>query len=155
MMQKIYKTFGNVFNGVGCFEGTFSLQRKPDSKPYQAPLRLMAYVPQKPFKEELECLQEMDIITPLGVDEMAEWCNSFVVVPKTNGKLRLCFDLAQLNQALLRLIHRGPALNDILSRLHNVQYMSIIDVSSGYHNLRLDTQSSYLTTFTCPFGRYR
>ena len=26
---------------------------------------------------------------------------------------------------------------------------------SGYHNLRLDTQLSYLTTFTCPFGRYR
>ena len=25
MMQKIHKTFGNVFNGIGCFEGTFSL----------------------------------------------------------------------------------------------------------------------------------
>ena len=33
--------------------------------------------------------------------------------------------------------------------------MSIIDASSGYHNLKLDTQSSYLTTFACPFGRYR
>ena len=33
--------------------------------------------------------------------------------------------------------------------------MSIINVSSGYHNLRLDMQSSYLTIFTCPFGRYR
>ena len=32
--------------------------------------------------------------------------------------------------------------------------MSINDASSGYHNLRLDTQSSYLTTFACPFGRY-
>ena len=32
--------------------------------------------------------------------------------------------------------------------------MSIINVSSGYHNLWLDMQSSYLTTFTCPFGRY-
>ena len=32
--------------------------------------------------------------------------------------------------------------------------MSIINVSLGYHNLWLDTQSSYLTTFTCPFGRY-
>ena len=32
--------------------------------------------------------------------------------------------------------------------------MSIIDASSGYHNLKLDTQSSYLTTFSCPFGRY-
>ena len=32
--------------------------------------------------------------------------------------------------------------------------MLIIDASSGYHNLWLDTQSSYLTTFACPFGRY-
>ena len=33
--------------------------------------------------------------------------------------------------------------------------MSIIDVSSGYHNLKLDEKSSYLTTFTCPFGQYQ
>ena len=33
--------------------------------------------------------------------------------------------------------------------------MSIINVSLGYHNLKLDKQSSYLTTFACPFGRYR
>ena len=33
--------------------------------------------------------------------------------------------------------------------------MSIINASSGYHNLRIDMQLSYLTTFTCPFGRYR
>ena len=56
MMQKIHDTFGDVFNGIGCFEGTFSLQLKPNSKPYQVPLRQVAYVLQKPFKEELECL---------------------------------------------------------------------------------------------------
>ena len=39
--------------------------------------------------------------------------------------------------------------------LNNVQYMSIVDVSSGYHNLQLDTKSSYLTTFVFPFGRYQ
>ena len=33
--------------------------------------------------------------------------------------------------------------------------MSIINASTGYHNLKLDKQSSYLTTFACPFGRYR
>ena len=33
--------------------------------------------------------------------------------------------------------------------------MSIIDASLGYHNLKLDKQSSYLTMFACPFGRYR
>ena len=25
----------------------------------------------------------------------------------------------------------------------------------GYHNIQLDTKSSYLTTFACPFGRYQ
>ena len=33
--------------------------------------------------------------------------------------------------------------------------MSIIDASSGYHNLKLDEKCSYLTTFTCPFGWYQ
>ena len=69
----------------------------------------------------------MDIITPLGADEMVEWCNRFVLVPKANGKVRLCVDPALLNQALIRSIHRGPAFNDILPRLNNVMYMSIIN----------------------------
>ena len=130
------------------------MQLKPDSKPYQVPPRHVAYVLQKLFKEELNWLQKMDIITPLGVDKTVEWCNSYVLVPKGNGKVRLCLDPVRLKQALIRPIHRGPMLNDILSKLNNVQYMSIIDASSGYHNLKLDKKSSYLTTFTCPFGWY-
>ena len=105
MMQKIHDTFGNVFNGIGCFEDRFSLQLKPGSKPYQVPPRHVVYVLQKPFKEELEHLQKMDLITLLGVDETAEWCNSFVLVPKANGKVRLCLDPPQLNQALIRVQH--------------------------------------------------
>ena len=68
--------------------------------------------------------------------------------------VRLCLDPVQLNQALIRPIHWGLTLNDILPRVNNMQYMSIIDACSSYHNLKLDTHSSYLTTFTCPFGRY-
>ena len=77
----------------------------------------------------------MEIIMPLGVDKTLEWCNSYMLVPKANGKVRLCLDPAQLNQALIRAVHWGLTLNDILPKLNNVQYMSIIDASSGYHNL--------------------
>ena len=56
----------------------------------------------------------MDTITPLGVNDTMEWCNSFELVPKANGKVRLCLDPVRLNQALIRPIHRGPTLNDIL-----------------------------------------
>ena len=98
----------------------------------------MAYALQKLFKEELDHLQKLDIIKPLGVDKTAEWCNSFVFVPKANGKVRLCLDPVRLSQVLIRPVHRSPMLNDILLKLNNVQYMSIIDVSLGYHNLKLD-----------------
>ena len=94
MTQKTHNKFSDIFNSTGCFKGTFSLQLKPDSKPYQAPPRYVAYVLQKLFKEELERLHKMDIIAPLGVDEMAEWCNSFVLVTKANGKVWLCLDPA-------------------------------------------------------------
>ena len=83
------------------------------------PPRCVAYVLQKPFKDELDWLQQMDIITPLGVDETLEWCNRFVLVPKANGKVRLCLDPSQLNQALIRPIHRGLPLNDILPKLND------------------------------------
>ena len=153
-MQLIYKDFDNVFNGIGCFEGTFSLQLRPDSKPYHAPPRCVAYALQKPFQDELERLQQ-DIIAPLGVNETSEWCNSFVLVPKANGKVRLCLDPAQLNQVLIRPIHRACMLSDILPKLNDIRYFSLIDASSGYYNLKLDDKSSYLTTFACQFGRYR
>ena len=136
--KKPHNVFDNVFNRIGCFEGTFSLQPKPDSKPYQVPPRCVSYTLQQPFKDELDCLQKLDIITPLGVDKTTEWCNSFVLVPKANGKVRLCLYPVRLNQALIRPVHRGPILNDILPRLNNENFMSIIDASSGYDNLKLD-----------------
>ena len=36
------------------------------------------------FKKELERLQRQQITAPLGVEEAAEWCNSFVLVSKAN-----------------------------------------------------------------------
>ena len=90
--QQIHKEFDNVFNGIWCFEGTFSLQLKPDSKLYLALLKCVAYTLQNLFQGKLERLQKQDIIVPLGVDEMLEWCNSYVLVPKANGKVSLYLD---------------------------------------------------------------
>ena len=88
--KQIQKEFEEVFTGIECFEEMLSLQVKPDSKLYQGPPQCVVYALQKPFKEELEKLQKWDIIAPLGMDETVEWCNSFNLVPKANGKVRLC-----------------------------------------------------------------
>ena len=52
-------------------------------------------------------------------------------MPKLNGIVRLCLDSAIL-------IYRGLMLNDILPRLEGMKYLMLIDVSVGYHNLKID-----------------
>ena len=79
----------------------------------------------------------------------------FVLVLKLNGKVRLCLDPARLNQALIRPVHRGTTLKNIFPKLNNEQYLSLIDASSKYYSLKLETRSAYITTFTYQFGKYR
>ena len=78
-----------------------------------------------------------------------------MLVPKANGKVWLCLDQARLNNALIRPIPKGPTLNVILPSIVGTKYHTLIDACSGYHNLKLDEKVSYLTTFSCPFDRYR
>ena len=86
LMNKIHNGFSHVFfSGIG----TFSLQMKDSNHPYQVTPRRIANALQESLKEELERLQKQQIIVPLGKDEASEWCKSFVLVPKVNGKVRL------------------------------------------------------------------
>ena len=45
-------------------------------------------------------------------------------------------------------------LDDMLPRLTDVKYLTLIDISSG-HNIKLHKKSSCLMTFSCPLGRYQ
>ena len=54
--------YSNVFRGIGCFKGTFSIQVKDDAKAYKMPLRYIAYVLPEPLKKELERLQQHQIL---------------------------------------------------------------------------------------------
>ena len=68
----------------------------------------MSYTLQVPFWKELGQLYQKQIIVPIRVDEMHQ-----LLVPKPNGTICQCKDLARLNQALIRPVHGGPTVNDM------------------------------------------
>ena len=90
---------------------------KDGAKPYEVPPRCMVYALQQPFKDEKDQLQEQQIIVPLDVNEISEWCNNLLVVPKPDGKVWLCLDPARQNQVLIRPVQRGSTTNDIFPKL--------------------------------------
>ena len=47
-----------------------------------------------------------------------------------------------------------PTIEDIATRLHETKVFTVVDVKNGFWHVMLDEQSSYLTTFHTPFGKY-
>ena len=79
-----------------------------------------------------------------------------VAVPKANGaKLRICLDPKDLNRAVQRENYPLPTIEDIATRLHGAKVFTKLDVRNGFWHVKLSEESSYLTTFNSPFGRYR
>ena len=84
-----------------------------------------------------------------------DWVNSLVIREKENGRLRLSLHPKDLNKAIKREHNPIPILEEITPKLAGAKLFSKVDARSGYWNVKLDEESSYLTTFNTPFGRYR
>ena len=79
-----------------------------------------------------------------------------VAVPKANKKkLCICLDPRDLNHEVQRENYPLPTIEDIATRLHGGKIFTKLDVRNGFWHVKLNEESSYLTTFNTPFGRYR
>ena len=147
--------YPNCFNGIGKFQGEYHITLDPSVPPIiHAPRRVPISL-KDDIKHELEEMEQLDIITKVREGEPTAWVNSLVYRRKPNGRLRICLDPKDLNAAIQRDHHVTPTLEEILPKLNGATHLSILDASSGYWNVTLDEESSYLTTFNSPFGRYR
>ena len=64
-------------------------------------------------------------------------------------------DPTHLNKWIIRLCHSAKLVDDILHRLNGAKFFTVVDSTSLFFNHKLDEESSKLTTFGTPFGRYR
>ena len=46
-------------------------------------------------------------------------------------------------------------IDDVISEIPDAKVFSKLDAKAGFLQIKLDKQSSYLTTFNTPIGRYR
>ena len=65
-------------------------------------------------------------------------------------------DFTQLNKYVRRPVHTFPSTQEILSGLDlKSKVFAKLDATQGYHQIPLDENSSKLTTFPLPSGRFR
>ena len=151
--NRIELSYPECFGEIGCLSHTYHIELNPNVKPVIVPPRKIPHSLKPKLKKELDRMVEMKIIE--FVDGPTDWVNALVIVEKPNGKLRICLDPRPLNQAIKRHHFPIPTAEEVFSNMKGAQVFSKLDASSGYWQIPVDDESSYLLTFSSPFGRYR
>nr|AAO38019.1 putative gag-pol polyprotein [Oryza sativa Japonica Group] len=83
-----------------------------------------------------------------------EWLANPVVVPKANGKLRMCIDYTNLNKACPKDPFPLPRIDQIVDSTAGCDLLSFLDAYSGYHQIRMareDEEKTAFITHVCTF----
>jgi len=83
-----------------------------------------------------------------------EWLANVVLVPKKNGKMRMCIDFTDLNKACVKDSFPLPRIDTSIDKVAGCQRFSLLDCFSGYHQIWLKKEDEGKTSFTTPFGTY-
>ena len=78
-----------------------------------------------------------------------------VVVPKKNKGVRICIDMRKANEAIQRIKHPMPTMDDLIADLNGSTVFSKLDLSNAYHQLELGESSWHITIFAIHAGLFR
>ena len=94
-------------------------------------------------------MQQRGVIQPSA----SAWASPIVIVPKKDGS-HFCVDIRRVNAVTKKDVYPLQRIDDILDTLSGAQYLSTLDLSSGYWQIELDPSTRDKTAFTSHCGLY-
>ncbi|XP_052788463.1 uncharacterized protein K02A2.6-like [Mya arenaria] len=141
-----------LFDGkMGKIEGTkVKLHIDKEVPPVSQRHRRIPFHARKDVEAELKRLEDLDVIEP--VSGPTPWVSPVVIVPKKSKGVRVCIDMREANKAISQEKHPMPTVEDLMADLNSSVVFSKLDLSNAYHQLELDEDSRYITTFSTHVG---
>ncbi|MCO5577579.1 hypothetical protein L7F22_031410 [Adiantum nelumboides] len=118
------------------------------------PVRLQRYINPnyaKKVKEEIDNRLKAGFITKVA---NSDWLFPIVVVPKKNGKLRVCVDYRKLNAQTIKDPFPLPFTDMLLDEIAGYEMYSFMDGYSGYNQLQIAPEDRAKTTFITEWGAF-
>ena len=152
-LKDLKQEYADLFEGIGNFPETLHITLKDNAQPVIQPPRKYPIQLVPEINSELQKMEKLGVITK--VNGPTDWVNSLAFSRKSNGKLRICLDPKELNKNIKRTYHKTPTIEELTNKFSGAKFFSKLDARHGYWSVKLDDESSKLTTFNSPKGRYR
>ena len=148
--------YSHLFIGIGRFKcKPVHITTRQNGVPVQKPPRKVLLAMKEKLKKGLDSMEAQGIISKFdGRDMSPKWLNSFIIVKKPNGSLRICLDLTDLNKEIVRPVCNSQTMDDVIEKLKGARYFAVFDTSKGFFHVPLDQESKMLTAMLTPFGIY-
>jgi hypothetical protein len=127
--KKMLHDYSDTFTGTGTLEGVVKLELRDSFEGFRVPIRRVPIALQDPLRQELKELLEQGIIRRIKDEERVDCVNSFVIVRRSNGKIRLCLDPTRLNHSLIR------PISNRTSRRWDYEIWKIYDSTKSLHKM--------------------
>jgi hypothetical protein len=105
----------------------------------------------KVVEAEVQRLQDAKVITEV---KYPVWLANTVPVKKKNGNWRMCVDFTDLNKACKKDDFPLERVDKIVDDAANSEMLSLLDMFSGYHQIRVRKEDKEKTSFITPFGTF-
>jgi transposase InsO family protein len=145
--------FKEVFEGLGLFHRQYSIKLKPGAIPVQMPVRKVPIAKRASLKKALKEMEEMGIIRK--IEHETPWSSALILEDKPDGTVRPCLDPTGINKVLETEKFPIPTIEDIIVEIGDARYFSVVDITKGFWQIRLDKESADICTFVTPYGRYQ
>ncbi|GJW19849.1 putative reverse transcriptase domain-containing protein [Tanacetum coccineum] len=100
---------------------------------------------------QLKELHDKGFIRPSSLP----WGAPVLFIKKKDGSFRMCIDYRELNKLTVKNRYPLPRIDDLFDQLQGSQFFSKIDLSSGYHQLRVHEDDIPKTAFRTHYGHFK
>jgi hypothetical protein len=109
-----------------------ALDINPNMRPKKQKQRKMSEDRILAAKAEVQRLLEANVIREV---KYSEWLANVVLIPKKNGKMRMCIDFTDLNKACKKDLFPLPRIDASVDKAAACRRFSLLDCFSGYHQI--------------------
>ncbi|CAI7735343.1 unnamed protein product, partial [Closterium sp. NIES-54] len=122
----------------------------PGSTPPVRPTYKMSAVELKELKKLLEDLLAKEFIQPSS----SPYASQVLFVRKKGGSLRMCVDYRGLNKITVKNRYPLPRIDELFEQVGEARYFLKLDLRSGYHQVRIQSEDIPETAFRTRYGHY-